>query len=149
MQLPTSAGTLTFSIRTRQVLLIKVKSPGTGKIYWSIPKGEIEKGESPKDTAIRETYEETGIKPIILRKVETIEIYRQFKGTKFHKFVHIFAAYTTESNPKPGDEVLDAKFIDFDKALLALKAHDSDYVSALLKSLWIVHRKFPSVYAID
>jgi 8-oxo-dGTP pyrophosphatase MutT (NUDIX family) len=149
MLLPTSAGTITFNIRTRQVLLIKVKSPGSGEIYWTIPKGEIEKGEDPKEAAIRETYEETGIKPIIIRKVETIEIYRQWRGTKFHKLVHIFAAYTTDSNPKPGDEVLDAKFVDFDKALIALKKHDSDYISALMKSLWIIYKKFPSVYEID
>lgn len=29
--------------------------------YWGFPKGHAEPGEKPKDTAVRETYEETGI----------------------------------------------------------------------------------------
>ena len=31
------------------------------KGYWSFPKGHMEKGEKPHDTAVRETREETGI----------------------------------------------------------------------------------------
>jgi bis(5'-nucleosidyl)-tetraphosphatase len=30
--------------------------------YWGFPKGHVEAGESPKETAVREAYEETGIK---------------------------------------------------------------------------------------
>lgn len=34
----------------------------TGKDFWEVPKGLIEKGEAPSKTAVREFFEETGIK---------------------------------------------------------------------------------------
>jgi 8-oxo-dGTP pyrophosphatase MutT (NUDIX family) len=45
---------------------------------WDLPKGKIDKGEKPNDTAIREVSEETGLTKIkILRKlVNTYHIYR-------------------------------------------------------------------------
>lgn len=52
----TKAGTFIFDPKAEKVLLIQVKGG-----YWGCPKGSIEKNEMPKDCAIRETYEETGI----------------------------------------------------------------------------------------
>jgi len=148
MELPHSAGTYTFNIVTRQVLMIKVQSPGTKKIYWTFPKGLIEDHETPKDAAIRETYEETGIRCTILRKVDEFEIYRMYRNVRFHKKITMFVAVTKDMHPKPSNEVLDAKFVDFDKALVALKQHEADYIPGLLKSLVIVAHKFPNIYKI-
>jgi len=148
MELPASAGTITFNTKTRQVLMIKVKSPSTGKIYWSFPKGEIENREKPQQTAIRETFEETGIKPEIIRKVGDFEIYRQYKGVKFHKRVIMYAAFSDNIKPKPGNEVLDAKWVDFDKAFIALKQHETDYISSLLLALNLFAKRFPHLYEI-
>ena len=36
---------------------------------WTFPKGHIDDGESPEVTALRETHEETGLSPIILREL--------------------------------------------------------------------------------
>ena len=43
-------------IEDGEVLLID------GGRFWSFPKGHIEDGETPEQTAVREVYEETGIK---------------------------------------------------------------------------------------
>lgn len=42
------------------VLLIKTEDTN-GREIWGFPKGKIRKGDSPKDTAEREFFEETGI----------------------------------------------------------------------------------------
>jgi 8-oxo-dGTP pyrophosphatase MutT (NUDIX family) len=49
--------------------------------YWNFPKGHFEHGEKSMQTALRETQEETGIKP------EELKIIPGFKGyEKFHFF---------------------------------------------------------------
>ncbi len=47
---------------TKKILLVKHKDYNR----WTQPGGHIEKGEIPEEAAIRETYEETGIKVKIL-----------------------------------------------------------------------------------
>jgi len=57
---------------------------------YSLPKGKLEKGEEPIDAAIRETWEETGIKvPKELIGVEGVEV-RYKKGRRTYKKVKWF-----------------------------------------------------------
>jgi ADP-ribose pyrophosphatase YjhB (NUDIX family) len=51
------AGTFIFDKKTNKLLIIHVKGG-----FWGCPKGTIEKGETIKNCAVRETYEETGIR---------------------------------------------------------------------------------------
>ncbi len=52
-------------LRKKQVLLIlRDDIP-----VWTLPGGGIEKGETPENAAIRECFEETGLKTVIKRKV--------------------------------------------------------------------------------
>ena len=70
----------------------------TGSPWWgtySIPKGEMDKGEKPLETAIRETKEETGIKikeKHIDRSLDGEIEYRDNKG-KLYKVVYYFVAF--------------------------------------------------------
>jgi 8-oxo-dGTP pyrophosphatase MutT (NUDIX family) len=45
----------------REVLLIRIREPGTGWTAWITPGGGVEDGESPEDTLRREMHEETGL----------------------------------------------------------------------------------------
>jgi len=51
------------------------------KGYWDLPKGKLDAGETAKQAALRETFEETGIKDIELGKGEEFII--KDKGMKF------------------------------------------------------------------
>ena len=45
----------------REVLLVREGKPGMEDL-WHIPSGTVEDGENPQDTAVREAYEETGLR---------------------------------------------------------------------------------------
>lgn len=47
-------------VHNDQLLTFLAKDPTSGEQYLFLPGGEIEKGETPHETAIRETLEETG-----------------------------------------------------------------------------------------
>ncbi|HXH87453.1 MAG TPA: NUDIX domain-containing protein, partial [Gaiellaceae bacterium] len=41
--------------------LAAIRPTGRGERTWALPKGWIDAGESPAETAIREAFEETGL----------------------------------------------------------------------------------------
>lgn len=43
-----------------QILTFFAIDPQSGKEYYFLPGGKVEPGESPVETALRETFEETG-----------------------------------------------------------------------------------------
>tara|TARA_R100001079_G_scaffold60431_1_gene30847 strand:+ start:1981 stop:2484 length:504 start_codon:yes stop_codon:yes gene_type:complete len=54
------------------------------KIGWSFPKGHIEPGEAPREAAIREVKEETGI--TIERFIPNFEVYSHYVMTHDYRF---------------------------------------------------------------
>lgn len=64
----TSCGTATVRMGEKgpEVLLVQ---PRAGQDKWGFPKGHVEEGELPEDTAVRETYEETAVDVRILPEV--------------------------------------------------------------------------------
>ncbi len=59
-----------------------------GRLLWSLPKGHIEPGETPEDTAVREVAEETGIRGVVLAPLGTITFWFTADGQRVHKTVH-------------------------------------------------------------
>ena len=109
-----SAGGVLF--KDNMVLLIQNPSG-----VWTFPKGLIEKGESPEQAALREVYEETGIKGEILDYIGEIQYWYQLQGEKIFKKVKYYLMKYLEGKPKPSWEVKDAKFIPIDTAKRLLK----------------------------
>jgi 8-oxo-dGTP diphosphatase len=71
-----------------EIALVAVKD---GKV-WSLPKGVVEKGEEPAETAIREVREETGLSGRVIKKIGDISYWYYVKdnNTKCRKTVHFY-----------------------------------------------------------
>ncbi len=65
-----------------------------GQNRWQLPKGMVEKGESPETAAVREAREEAGVSSEVVQLIETIEYW--YAGldngirVRFHKRVHFY-----------------------------------------------------------
>ena len=92
--------------RGDDVLLIK-RGTAPRKGEWSIPGGRIEAGESERDAALRELFEETSIMAALESKVATIDA--QFE--EFNYRLHDYAARWISGEPQFGDDAADARFV--------------------------------------
>jgi 8-oxo-dGTP pyrophosphatase MutT (NUDIX family) len=75
---------------TAEVVLISV-SP---QRRWQLPKGLVEKGEPPEETAAREVREEAGVEADLVAPIDVIEYWyvatRGREKVRYHKRVHFF-----------------------------------------------------------
>lgn len=88
---------------------------------WQLPKGIINKGESPEAAAQREVREEAGVETDLLGKINTIE-YWYYSGegerrVRFHKQVHFFLMRYLSGSVEDHDyEVNEARWVEIDQA---------------------------------
>lgn len=83
--------------------------------HWGIPKGHVEKGETEQETAIREVFEETGVKSTIISDFREVITYSPKKSIA--KNVIFFLGTTTASKViKQEKEVQEVAWIDLEQA---------------------------------
>ena len=87
--------------------------------HWDFIKGKVEPGETPYETASRETKEETGISDIefIDGFEESVEYDFRFKNEDIHKKVIFFLAKTNEKKISLSHEHNDFVWLEYDDAL--------------------------------
>ena len=110
-----SAGIILFNdVDKRKFLLLNYPSK-----HWDFVKGKMEKGETPHETAIRETKEETGISEVefIDGFEEEIEYYFYADNQEIHKKVIFFLGKTETTEIVLSHEHLDFIWLEFDNAL--------------------------------
>ena len=92
--------------------------------FFSFPKGHMEKGESEKETACREVFEETSLKINITSDFRSTVTYNP--SYKVEKEVAYFIALTEQTSiaPRPG-EIEKVKWVPVDRALDVL-THEND-----------------------
>jgi 8-oxo-dGTP pyrophosphatase MutT (NUDIX family) len=110
-----SAGILLFCEKEGKKLFLLLHYPSG---HWDFIKGRIEKGEQPKEAALREAREETGITDIefIDGFEERIQYSYQFGGREIRKQVIFFLAKTKNTDVKISDEHLSYTWLEFDAA---------------------------------
>ncbi|CAN5173153.1 hypothetical protein BH23GEM2_BH23GEM2_04110 [soil metagenome] len=99
------------------VALISVGEPPR----WQLPKGLVDRGEKPEDTAVREIREEAGVQATIVAPLDRIGYWyqRTEKGTRVRvrKFVHFYLLRYRSGNVRQHDnEVLEARWVPLDDA---------------------------------
>lgn len=110
-----SAGILLFCEKEDKKMFLLLHYPSG---HWDFIKGRIEKGEQPKEAALREAREETGITDIefIDGFEERIQYSYQFGGREIRKQVIFFLAKTKNTDVKISDEHLSYTWLEFDAA---------------------------------
>lgn len=124
-------------VRNNKLLLVKRKyDPDAG--YWSIPGGHLDLGEGVQDAAVREVYEETGLKTKIIKLAGIIDKIMRDKIGKI-EYHYVLINYFVEQieggldqPPIANDDALDAKFVPI-KELKEYKLTES--LIELLKQL--------------
>ncbi|MDO4661944.1 MAG: NUDIX hydrolase [Tissierellia bacterium] len=110
-------------IRNDKVLILKRKNGG-----WVLPKGRIEKGETKKEAAIREVFEESGIKARCKKYIGYSKYNFKADNDVIRKTVYYFLMEVeTQSDLKAQSEegFVKASFIKYEDALNLL-IHNSE-----------------------
>lgn len=89
-----------------QVVMVK---QDTSRVPWSLPKGHIDPGEEPLAVALREIYEETGLRDLTFVKALPVydrELFKENgeKADKVKRFYYfLFTSRTTTLTPQDPD----------------------------------------------
>lgn len=112
----TSSGVVLFRKENDKFLFLLLHYPSG---HWDFVKGKMEEGESPHETAIRETEEETGITDIefLDNFEEWIQYNFQFQGELVRKKVVFFLGETKTKDIKISHEHLNFTWMDYTTAM--------------------------------
>jgi 8-oxo-dGTP pyrophosphatase MutT (NUDIX family) len=70
--------------------LAAIRPQGKPAGTWVLPKGNLDEGEKPADTAVREVREETGIEGRIVEKLGDVKYVYTWDGERIFKVVSFF-----------------------------------------------------------
>jgi 8-oxo-dGTP pyrophosphatase MutT (NUDIX family) len=70
-------------------MLAAIRPRGKERV-WALPKGKIDAGESPAETAVREVREETGVEGRLVEKLGDIRYVYTWEGERIFKVVSFF-----------------------------------------------------------
>jgi 8-oxo-dGTP pyrophosphatase MutT (NUDIX family) len=127
-----SAGGLV--VRGDRMLLISTQK---GR-RWQLPKGHIEAGETPEETAVREVREETGVTGRVVAPLPEVEYWYVEKGKlRVHKRVDYFLLEFESGDAADFDagEVSGAEWFSWDEGLAKLSFENERRVAEKARQL--------------
>ena len=127
MQKEVSAGIVLYNDDSEQVKFLVLKYPGG---HWDFVKGKMENSEEPKQTAIRETKEETGIIDVEFIDGFNEEISYTFyvKNKEINKKVIFYLGKTKSTEIIISHEHLDFAWLNFKDAIERITYENAERV---------------------
>jgi 8-oxo-dGTP pyrophosphatase MutT (NUDIX family) len=101
--------------------LAAIRPQGKPAGVWALPKGNVDEGESPAETAVREVREETGVEGRLVEKLGDVRYVYSRGGERIFKIVSFFLLRAGrgrigEIEERMRIEVADARWLPLDEA---------------------------------
>jgi len=85
-----AGGVLVKTIRGR-LMVAAIRPGGKPEGVWALPKGNLDAGEKPEETAVREVFEETGVHGQLVEKLGDVKYtYTRRDGERVFKIVSFY-----------------------------------------------------------
>jgi 8-oxo-dGTP pyrophosphatase MutT (NUDIX family) len=102
--------------------LAAIRPQGKPEGLWALPKGNLDPGEGPAETAVREVWEETGVRGTLVEKLGDVKYtYTRRNGVRVFKVVSFYLL--TAGRGRIGEidermrvEVAEARWLPLDEA---------------------------------
>jgi 8-oxo-dGTP pyrophosphatase MutT (NUDIX family) len=135
-----AGGVVVRTIRGRP-MVAAIRPQGKPEGLWALPKGNIDPGETPEETAVREVWEETGVRGSLVEKLGDVKyVYTRRDGERTFKIVSFFLLQARRGRIGRIDErmrveVAEARWLPLEEApqLLAYKGEREMAAKALDK----------------
>ena len=113
MKYEKSCGVIIFTRENNEIKFVIIKSING---FYGFPKGHVEIGETETQTALREVYEEVGLKPDLIKGFrETVEYYIPSSDVQ-KQVVYFLGEYKNQDIVFQKEELLSAKLMTFNEA---------------------------------
>jgi 8-oxo-dGTP pyrophosphatase MutT (NUDIX family) len=103
------------------IVIVPTRRGAQGQKVLALPKGHVDPGETPEQTATREVREETGVDAELVEKLGEVRYFYQRDGKRIFKRVSFYLfAYGEGSLDDHDDEVEEARWMPLEEAAHAL-----------------------------
>jgi len=103
------------------IVIVPTRRGAQGQKVLALPKGHVDPGETPDQTALREVREETGVEAELVEKLGDVRYFYQRGGKRIFKRVTFYLlAYLDGSLDDHDDEVEEARWMPLAEAAAAL-----------------------------
>lgn len=118
-----ACGAVVYTIRSGRIHYVIIQQQ---EGFHGFPKGHVEKNETEEETALREIYEEVGLKPALVKGFKVIDEYPLLrKQNVIKQVVYFLAEYSSQNITIQEEELLGAALLPYTEAMKVLDYESS------------------------